>query len=126
VCDLRDLEATRAVCDFLFLQGFEVLMPIFDGDAAEARQHHEEGLRTCDAVLIYFGAANEVWLRRHLRDIQKAAGFGRVAAPPATAVYLGPPDSPDKRRFRTHQAQILSGLASPPETALAPFVAALK
>ena len=83
------------MCDFLFLQGFDVLMPIFDADAAEAREHHEENLRTCDAVLIYFGAANEVWLRRHLRDIQKAAGFGRVAAAPATAVYLGPPDSPE-------------------------------
>jgi len=125
VCDRRDLEATRAVCDFLFLQGFEVLMPIFDGDEAEARELHQENLRTCDAVMIYFGAANEVWLRRHLRDIQKAASFGRVAAAPATAVYLGLPDTPQKRRFRTHEARILEGLASPPETALAPFVAAL-
>ena len=126
VCDQPDLEAARAVCDVLFLQGFEVLMPIFDADTAKARQHHEENLGTCDAVLLYYGSSSEVWLRRQLRDIQKVAGFGRAAPAPTTGVYLGPPNSPEKDRFRTHEAIVMTGLHRAPEIALEPFIAALK
>ena len=34
----------------------------------------------CDGVLIYYGAGNEMWLRRKLREVQKSAGYGRDAA----------------------------------------------
>ena len=54
--------------------------PIFDGDEAEIREYHEENLRTCDGVMIFYGAGNEPWLRRKLRELQKSAGYGRTKA----------------------------------------------
>jgi hypothetical protein len=124
VCDQRDLEATRAVCDFLFLQGFEVVLPVFDGDPAEVRQEHQESLKRCDAMLIYYGVATKAWLEVNLVEIRTVTAMGRSA--PLLAVYLAPPHSPEKRLFRTHKALVLGGPDSAPETALAPFVAALK
>ena len=61
--------------DFLFKE-FEVIPPVFEGDEAEVRAYHEENLSTRDAIVIFYGAANDIWLRRKLREIQKSAGYG--------------------------------------------------
>ena len=59
--------------DFLF-NHCEVIHPVFNGDEAEVREYHEENLKTCQGALIFYGAGNEVWLRRKLRELQKSAG----------------------------------------------------
>ena len=123
VCDRDDLEATRPVEDFLFDQGFEVLPTLFDEDEAQARLDHEESLCTCDAVLLFQGQASEMWLRRKLREIQKSAGLGRRQPLLAQGLYLAAPQTPQKERFRTLEAQVLreppAGFSS---EVLAPFL----
>ena len=84
--------------DLLFREQFEVLQPLFEGDEAEIREYHEENLRTCDGVLIFYGAANEMWLRRKLRELQKSAGYGRTKPPAGGGICLLPPDTPEKER----------------------------
>jgi hypothetical protein len=124
ICDQADLEAARPVEDALFDRGFEVLPTLFDEDEAQARLDHEENLCTCDAVLLFQGQASEMWLRRKLREIQKSAGLGRERPLLAQGLYLGAPQTPQKERFRTLEAQVLrepqDGFS--PE-ALAPFLA---
>ena len=80
--------------------------PIFDGDEAEVREYHEENLAHCDGVLIFYGAGNELWLRRKLREIQKSAGLRpHEAAAAASAICLDRRRrTPEKERFRTHDA----------------------
>lgn len=75
--DQQDAEATRPLEDYLFSEGFEAILPFFDEDETQARLEHEENLRTCDAVLVYYGASGELWLRRKLRELQKSAALGR-------------------------------------------------
>jgi hypothetical protein len=41
------------------------------------RADHDENLRTCDGVVIFYGSGNESWLRRKLREIDKSVGYGR-------------------------------------------------
>jgi hypothetical protein len=31
----------------------------------------------CDAVLIYYGRANDIWLRIKQQELRKIAGYGR-------------------------------------------------
>ncbi len=126
IYDQRDAGQTSPWADFLFDQHLEVIHPVFDGDEAEVREYHEENLRTCDAVVLFYGAANECWLRRKLRELQKIAGNGRSKPAPEVAICLVPPKTAEKERFRTHEALVVAqwdGLSPDPWR---PFVARLK
>jgi hypothetical protein len=107
IYDQRDADVASPWADFLFDQKFEVMRPVFEGDEAEIREYHEENLRVCDAALIFFGFGNECWLRRKLRELQKSAGYGRTKPMPAVAISLVPPKTPEKERFRTHEAMVI-------------------
>jgi hypothetical protein len=124
--DQRDAGAVGAWSDALFDQHVEVLHPLFDGDETELREYHEDTLRTCDGVVIFFGAANEAWLRRKMREIQKSAGFGRTLPPPSLAICLIEPRTAEKDRFRTHEGRVLRAWEGTPADALAPFVTQLR
>ncbi len=126
LCDQQDSEATRPLEDFLFDAGFEVILPFFDEDEAQARLEHEENLRSSDVILLYWGAGDELWLRRKLRELQKSAALGREKPWLGRGIYAGAPATPQKERFRTHEALLLR---EPPSgfdpAALAPLLAAI-
>jgi len=123
--DSRDADAIAPWADFLFKE-FEVIHPVFSGDEADLRQYHEENLRTCDGVVIFYGAANEPWLRRKLAELQKSAGYGRTKTMPEVVIYLIPPETPEKSRFRTHKALVVPQWTGLSPEALQPFVSMLK
>ena len=126
IFDQRDQEAVQPWAEFLFNQGLEVLQSGFDGSEAEIREYHQENLCACDAVLIHYGSGNEIWLRKQLREIQKAPGYGRVRGMRAVAIALAPPQSPQKQYFRTHEAMVLLQLEGFTPDAIRPFTELLK
>ncbi len=126
ICDQRDLDHTLALEDFLYDQGFEVTVPVFEGDEAQVRKDHEENLVICDAILFYYGAGNELWLRRKLREMQKSAAFGRTKPLRAKAIYVAPPATPQKRRVRTREALVIPQQQDFEPSALAPFLQQLQ
>ena len=78
----------RALGRFPVRPGLRGHSPGLRGRRGEVREYHEENLRTSDGVVIFFGAANEVWLRRKLRELQKSAGYGRTKPAPVVGVCL--------------------------------------
>ena len=108
--DQRDADVVQPWLDFLFTQGFEVVRPVFEGDEAEVREYHEENIRSCDGALIFYGGANECWLRRKLRELQKSPGYGRTKPRPVVAISVIPPTTADKQNFRTHDAIVIPQL----------------
>jgi hypothetical protein len=125
IYDQRDAESIAPCADFLF-KDFEVIQPVFEGDEADVREYHEENLRSCDGVLIFYGAGNECWLRRKLREVQKSAGYGRTKPAPVVGICLIAPRTPDKERFRTHEAIVCPQWDGLLPAALEPFVTCLK
>jgi hypothetical protein len=126
IADQRDTGLIGPWIDGLFEQKLEVTQPIFEGDEAEIREYHEENLVHCDGVLIFYGSGNELWLRRKLREIQKAPGYGRTKPQPLVAICLVGSRTPEKERFRTHEAMVApqwDGYALDP---LRPYIAQLK
>jgi hypothetical protein len=121
ICDRRDLDTIEPLEEYLWSQNLEVLPSMFEGDEAEVRQYHQESLRDCDAVLIYYGQGNELWLRTKLRELQKAAGYGRTKPMLAIAVYVAGPETNQKQRFRTHQAMVIKNFEEFSPHALEPF-----
>jgi len=126
IYDQRDAAITSPWEDFLFEQKLELLRPVFEGDEAEIREYHEENLRSCDGALIFYGSGNECWLRRKLRELQKSPGYGRSKPIPTVAISLVPPRTPEKDRFRTHEAMVIpqwDGFSAEP---LQPLISSLK
>jgi hypothetical protein len=126
IFDQRDGDEPNIVTDYLFDQGFEVILPVFDGEEAQVRRDHEENLSICDGVLLYYGAGNELWLRAKLREVQKSAAFGRKKPITAKAVLLAPPETPSKGRFRTHEAQVVDQRGTFAPAAMQPFLSQLQ
>jgi hypothetical protein len=126
IYDQRDALITAPWEDFLFEQELEVIRPVFEGDEAEIREYHEENLRSCDGALIFYGSGNECWLRRKLRELQKSPGYGRSKPIPIVAISLVPPRTPDKERFRTHEALVIPQWDGFSHEPLQPLISSLK
>jgi hypothetical protein len=114
ICDMTDIDAIKPLEDYLFDHGCEVVIPIFEGDESQIREDHVENLKMCDAVIIFYGNANELWLRSKMRDFMKINGYGRTKPLQAKAVYLGEPATPSKQRFRSVEAEVINGMESVP------------
>lgn len=127
ICDNRDTGEVMPIEDYLYTQGFEVIPPVFEGDSAEVAQYHRESLLNCDAALIYYGNANQMWLRSKIWDLQKAQGWGRQQPMLTKAVYVSGPANPEKQRFRTREVPlVIQNFSDFSPDSLRPFVQAIQ
>jgi hypothetical protein len=125
VFDDGDFEAVTPLSDYLYDQGFEVLTPVFEGDAAEVREDHTDKLVSSDAILVYQGIATDLWLSAKLRDLRKLPGYAGARPKHATAIYFGPPATKQKERLKTREAMIVKGFDQFSPTMLDPFMSAI-
>ena len=102
------------------------MRPVFEGDEAELREYHEENLRTCDGVLILHGLANECWLRRKIRELQKSPGLGRSKPKPDITIALVPPKTVDKESFQTREATVIRQMDGFSADSMRSFVTRMK
>jgi hypothetical protein len=109
ICDIQDLENIVQLEDFFFNNGIEVVLPIFEGDETQIREDHIENLKACSGVVIYYGYGSEIWLRTKMRDFMKINGYGRAKPLSFKSVFVAPPASPVKQRFRTLEAEVING-----------------
>lgn len=121
ICDQTDIDDVQELDNLLFDKGFDVVLPAFEGDQTEIRLDHQENLINCDAVLIYYGNANELWLRSKMRDLLKIAGYGRTKKLLSKTVCIAKPMDPRKERFRSHELQVLK-LTDDINASIEPFV----
>jgi hypothetical protein len=127
ICDNRDVGDVMPLEDYLFNQGFEVINSAVVSEGDDAAQSHRESLLNCDAALIYYGNANQMWLRSKLWDLQKARGWGRTSPLAAKAVYVSGPQTSDKQRFRTHEVPlVIQNFEGFSPDSLKPFVEAVR
>ncbi|MCP4267122.1 MAG: TIR domain-containing protein [Candidatus Brocadiaceae bacterium] len=122
VCSSEDYEDTNPLEEYLYKQGFEVILPIFEGDEETIYREHNEFLADCDSVLIFYGKTGERWVRSKIDDLQKALGYGRKTAFSAKAVYCTTPETSHKNRLKSHGISVIKdfGLFSP--DTLKPFI----
>lgn len=127
IFDKRDLEGVLPLNDYLSGEkGFQVLLPLLDdegADDAQAFEIHKDNLVQCDAVLIYYGNANQVWFEYKRRDLKKIVGLDRKNSLTAEAVYVALPKTAHKQLFNNPEAQVIKNFGEFAPTALDPFVA---
>ena len=68
----------------------------------------------CDAAIIFFGNANEIWLRSKTRDFLKISGYGRENPLNVKAIYLAGAPNISKERFRSQDSEVINGMGEFP------------
>jgi hypothetical protein len=122
----RDQPALAQLRDILYENGCEVTTPLFDGDEAAKRLDHEETLRRCGGVLLFWGAGSESWRRSQFSEILKSAGRGRTGGAPLTLLYIASA-SPERDAFRSLRVSVVRQPPEGPSAALlADFLAKLR
>ena len=122
ICDAQDEEAVESLEDYLFAQGYEVSLPLFEGEEADIAQAHRQKLAMCDSVLIYYGAGGRSWIEMKVMDLMQAPGFGRTKPFEAKAVLIAPPEDRRKSRFKTHFAEVFTQAGDFTPDCIAPFI----
>jgi hypothetical protein len=126
ICDERDRHASIPLRKLLRGAGFEVKIPLFDGDAATVRQANQDVLTECDAVLVFYGAGGEGWKRAVDSDLKKMRGYRGEKPLLASFVYLAEPATPDKNELiDLEEPNVMNGFSGATESALKPFLSAL-
>ncbi len=128
MCDKHDFDSVAELTDYLFTKRYEVILSAREGDDVQVLQYHKENLLECDATLIYYGKANEFWLRSKLWDLKKVRGWGRAQPMLCKAIYRADPETEQKQRFRTLEAKRLEppGFAGLSTIALEQFIAEIE
>lgn len=105
----REQTPARQVRDYLNQSGFEVKLPVAGAaDPSRVRRDNQEKLKQCDAVLLYWGTAPNVWVEEKLREVTKAVGWRGAQRPfAAKALYVTIPTSPVKEGYATLEAQLI-------------------
>ncbi|HWS87868.1 MAG TPA: toll/interleukin-1 receptor domain-containing protein [Pyrinomonadaceae bacterium] len=120
--DREDLGDIAPVEDYLYQSGFDVAPPGFDGDEKEIREYHQEQLRDCDGVLIYYGRGSDTWLRMKQQDLLRIRGLGRKR-PLAACVYVAAPRTTLKEHVRDNPAaKVVKNFEGAPLDCLSAFV----
>jgi hypothetical protein len=76
--------------------------------------------------LIFFGSANEGWVRRKLREVQKSVGYGRTDPLPAITISCVGTKTAEKEHFRTHEAPVIFQMDDFSPGILQPFISHIK
>ena len=80
-------------------------------------------LMQCDAVLIYYGNANQVWFEYKRRDLKKIVGLDRKSLLTAEAVYVASPKTAHKQLLNNPGAMVIKNFEEFSPPALDTFLA---
>jgi hypothetical protein len=126
VCSADDESAVQPLQEHLFGLGFEVVLPLFEGDESQLRELNDTELRDCDGLLVYYGAGGELWLRQKLAELRRLPALGRHAPLRASGICIAPPATPAKQRLLTREAPLIAMTDCFAPAALQAFVTALQ
>jgi hypothetical protein len=126
LCIERDRKATVPLRRGLKDKGFEVVLPAFEGGAAEVREANERQLATCDAVLLYYGGGDEAWKRTTDNELAKRRAQGGAGGPVLFTWLADPPSADKDDLFDMAEPGLIDGRAGFDAALLRPLVAALE
>ncbi|MEM9119839.1 MAG: hypothetical protein AAGD09_18435 [Cyanobacteria bacterium P01_F01_bin.56] len=117
-CDDSDLD--NPALEPLYEWLSEHFAVVLSGDQSTLSRS-EAVIQQCEAVLIYYGEASALWLRRRLNALKKSL-YGRPKPLLAQAVYVA---DPAKQKFSAPEVLMIPGYQGFQPTLLAEFVASL-
>lgn len=127
ICDEKDRKETVLLRKLFGSHGIEAEIPIFDGDATQIREAHQQLLKNCDAVLLFYGAGDEAWKRSLENDIKKMPAFRPVSSMPPQFTYLADPKTTGKEdMIDMEEPNLIVGFGGFSEASLAEFIGSVR
>ena len=125
ICDERDRQATIPLRKFLKSRGYDVEIPLFEGDATTVRRNNQELLTECTAVILFYGKGDEAWKRAVTNELKKASAY-RGSTPLATYIYLAEPATESKKELlELEEPNLINGFQGFSDEEMLRFVHAL-
>lgn len=119
VCDRQDLGAVTPLRSYLERERqYEVLLPF--KEESEVVSGHKDNLRVCDAVLVFYGGADTIGYK--LKDLGRVSVIRNNRPLLAKGVYVGGPETEQKRSFHTEQALVMKSFGEFSPKSLEPFL----
>jgi hypothetical protein len=126
ICDEKDRKATVPIRRFCRAEGFEVVLPAFEGDATAVREANQKLLTDCDAVVLFYGAGDEAWKRTVGNELKKMRGYRDGHSPAVAYTYLAEPATRDKEDLiDMEEPNLINGLEGFPEAEMKAFLQAV-
>jgi hypothetical protein len=112
---VEDLARVRPIKEYLHERGYEVELPLLEGENEQAIQRHKAKLSDCDAVLYYYGLGSQEWMEQHLLYLESVVStkrgegqpFGRAEPMLARLIYVASPKTLHKEELLTYKATIV-------------------
>ena len=121
ICEPRDFEAVEPARKALSAGDALVDLPLREGSQQEIRLEHEAALQECDAVLIYWGAGSEGWVREKLRELRKARGLGRSREFAPAGILIAPEATESKQTYANPELIVMKHFGPFSSQSLGPF-----
>lgn len=93
----KDTEYALTLAQALQQRQLETLFPVFEGPGAETKRLNSRRLAECDAVVLCWASASEVWVHAQASRLRDWHGLGRTKQFFYRAVVAAPPPGTRKR-----------------------------
>ena len=111
LCNERDRKAALPLRKFLKDQGFDVRIPVFQGDAATVREENKRRFIQCDGLILFYGDGDEGWKSTIESDLTKMKGDRADKPLLASYTYLAEPGTDDKEELiELEEPNLINGL----------------
>jgi TIR domain len=87
----EDTQYAVEIAKALAKRGIEPIFPAFEGDPAELAALHRQELAECDAVVLCWANAAEVWVKSQARELKNWRELGRDKRFACRGLVAGPP-----------------------------------
>ncbi len=122
-----DRAASVPLLKLLRAQGLAVTIPVFVGDAGALREANAQLLSGCDALVLYYGAGDEVWKFHQQSELRKQGAAGSASRRGPEWICLAPPSTADKQLLlQLEEPNLINALSELSVATLQPLLAALK
>jgi len=119
-CHEQDMNSVGPLHSHLRLnEMFRVKLPLKD---AQSFQGHKQLLQASDAVLLYYGTADEDWFVNIWRLIQRHVSAGRTRPILAKGIYAGQPPTTEKNLLESDDLVIIKNYGQFTAESLTPFI----
>jgi len=123
IFDEKDMMSTAPLNKMLKAHGFDVAIPVFEGDAAVVRQTNQELLAQASGVLVFYGEGGAPWKSSIDAELRKLGGSrdGKVIY----TCLAGPETVAKQYLVATEEPNVLNCLPGISEQAVLPFLNAV-
>jgi hypothetical protein len=121
-----DRSASVPLLKLLRAAGLKVTIPVFVGDAASLREANTQLLAGCDALILFYGAGDEVWKFHQHNEVRKRSADPAARSGCSEWTALAPPLTADKELLQAlAEPGLIDGLAGWSAAALQELFSAL-